>query len=134
MTLYMQRFQSEALTCLAFYLTDLSVSINLPFVEAYHQQQLDALGDLTRRALLERLRHGPLPVGELARKLPVSRPAVSQHLRILKQARLVRDEAIGTRRFYRLDPRGFASLRDYFDNFWEIALEAFKAKVEEDSK
>lgn len=115
-------------------MTELSVSINLPFVDTYHQQQLDALGDLTRRALLERLRHGPLPVGELARKLPVSRPAVSQHLRVLKIAHLVRDEAIGTRRYYRLDPRGFASLRDYFDDFWEVALESFKAKVEEEPK
>ncbi len=103
-------------------------------MDTYHQQQLDALGDLTRRALLERLRHGPLPVGELARKLPVSRPAVSQHLRVLKIAHLVRDEAIGTRRYYRLDPRGFASLRDYFDDFWEVALESFKAKVEEEPK
>ena len=94
--------------------------------------QLDALGDVTRRALLERLRNGPLAVGELARDLPVSRPAVSQHLRVLKQAQLVRDEAVGTRRFYQLDPRGFAAVRSYFDSFWGDALEAFKAKVEEE--
>jgi DNA-binding transcriptional ArsR family regulator len=81
---------------------------------------------------LERLRHKPLPVGELAKGLPVSRPAVSQHLRVLKQAQLVRDEAVGTRRYYRLDPRGFAAVRSYFDNFWGDALEAFKAKVEEE--
>jgi DNA-binding transcriptional ArsR family regulator len=100
-------------------------------VDTYREQQFDAISDLTRRALLERLRTGPLPVGELARDLPISRPAVSQHLRVLKQAQLVRDEAIGTRRYYRLDPRGFASLRSYFDQFWGEALEAFKAKVEE---
>jgi DNA-binding transcriptional ArsR family regulator len=100
-------------------------------VITYQQQQLDALGDVTRRALLERLRRGPQPVGQLARGLPVSRPAVSQHLRVLKEAKLVRDEASGTRRYYRLDPSGFALLRSYLDKFWGEALEAFKAKVEE---
>jgi DNA-binding transcriptional ArsR family regulator len=100
-------------------------------VKTYHQQQLDAFGDITRRALLERLRGGPLPVGELAEGLSVSRPAVSQHLRVLKHAQLVRDEAKGTRRYYRLDPRGFAALRSYLDRFWNEALESFKAKVEE---
>ena len=99
-------------------------------METYNERQLDALGDLTRRALLNRLRRGPLPVGELARDLPVSRPAVSQHLRVLKEAHLVRDEAIGTRRFYRLDPHGFEALRSYFDTLWEDALEAFKAHIE----
>jgi DNA-binding transcriptional ArsR family regulator len=73
-----------------------------------------------------------LPVVELARDLPISRPAVSQHLRVLKQAQLVRDEAVGTRRYYRLDPRGFAAIRSYFDSFWGETLEAFKAKVEEE--
>jgi DNA-binding transcriptional ArsR family regulator len=72
-----------------------------------------------------------MAVGELAKALPVSRPAVSQHLKVLKQAHLVRDEAVGTRRFYRLDPKGFAALRDYFESFWGEALEQFKAKVEE---
>jgi DNA-binding transcriptional ArsR family regulator len=100
-------------------------------VDTYGQQQLDALGDVTRRLLLERLRRGPLPVGELARDLTVSRPAVSQHLRVLKEAKLVRDEAAGTRRYYSLDPKGFAALRSYLDNFWGEALEAFQAKVEE---
>jgi DNA-binding transcriptional ArsR family regulator len=100
-------------------------------VNTYGQQQLDALGDVTRRLLLERLRQGPLPVGELARGLTVSRPAVSQHLRVLKEAKLVRDEAAGTRRYYSLDPKGFAALRSYLDNFWGEALEAFQAKVEE---
>jgi len=96
-----------------------------------YEQQLDALGDFTRRALLEKLRRGPQPVGELARGLTVSRPAVSQHLRVLKEAKLVLDEASGTRRYYRLDPSGFALLRSYLDNFWGEALEAFQKKVEE---
>jgi DNA-binding transcriptional ArsR family regulator len=100
-------------------------------VETYQVRQLDAIGDATRRALLERLRRGPLPVGELSRGLPVSRPAVSQHLRVLKQAHLVQSQAAGTRNYYRLDPRGFAALRSYFDRFWGDALEQFKAKVEE---
>jgi DNA-binding transcriptional ArsR family regulator len=101
-------------------------------VDTYQTRQLDAIGDATRRVLLERLRSGPLPVGELARNLPVSRPAVSQHLRILKQAHLVRSETAGTRNYYRLDPCGFAALRSYLDRFWGEALEAFKAKVEEE--
>jgi DNA-binding transcriptional ArsR family regulator len=100
-------------------------------VNTYQERQFDALGDVTRRALVERLRRGPLPVGELARGLPVSRPAVSQHLRVLKEAKLVRDEASGTRRNYSLDPFCFAMLRKYLDNFWGEALEAFQAKVEE---
>ncbi len=101
-------------------------------MNTYYYRGLDALADPTRRVLLERLRRGPLPVGELARGLPVSRPAVSQHLRVLKQAQLVRDEAAGTRRYYRLDPRGFAALRSYFDSFWGDALEAFKHAVEKE--
>jgi DNA-binding transcriptional ArsR family regulator len=95
-------------------------------------QQFEAVGEPIRRQILERLRRGPLPVGELARGLPVSRPAVSQHLRVLKLAELVRDEAVGTRRFYRLDQRGFEALRSYFDSFWGDALEAFKARIEEE--
>ncbi len=82
--------------------------------------------------LLERLRRGPQPVGVLSEGLPISRPAVSQHLRVLKQAGLVRDEAIGTRRFYRIDPQGLAAMREYLDSFWAEALQAFQAKVEED--
>ena len=84
-----------------------------------------------RRSLLERLRGGPLSVGELARGLPVTRPAISQHLRVLREAKLVRDEAMGTRRIYRIDPHGFTSLRRYLDTFWGDALEAFQKKVEE---
>lgn len=91
-----------------------------------HAQQLDALGDPTRRAILESLLKGPLPVGELARGLPVSRPAVSQHLRILKHAHLVIDRAEGNRRLYALNPAGVEALRAYFDRFWDQALAAYK--------
>ena len=91
---------------------------------------MDALGDPTRRAIFERLAKGPTPVGEIARDLPVSRPAVSQHLKVLKQAGLVIDRAEGTRRLYQLDPRGIDQLRAYFDGFWMQALTAFKEAVE----
>ena len=91
---------------------------------------MDALGDPTRRAIFERLAKGPTAVGELANELPVSRPAVSQHLKVLKQAGLVTDRAAGTRRLYQLDPRGIAELRAYFDTFWMHALTAFKDAVE----
>lgn len=97
----------------------------------YLDAQFEALGDPTRRAILARLRRGPLPVGKLAEDLPVSRPAVSQHLRILKEAKLVIDRADGTRRLYQLDPEGFKAMREYVDQFWSTALAAFKAKVEE---
>jgi DNA-binding transcriptional ArsR family regulator len=100
-------------------------------VNYYQEIQLDALGDATRRAILARLLTGPLPVGELAREFPVSRPAISQHLRLLKQANLVVDRPIGTRRVYQLHPEGFNSLREYFEQFWSLALDSFKKKVEE---
>lgn len=96
-----------------------------------YNEQFEAIGDATRRALLQRLRRGAMPVGELAKGLPVSRPAVSQHLKVLKQARLVREQISGTRHYYSLDPRGLASLRAYFDEFWEVALQSFKNKLEE---
>jgi DNA-binding transcriptional ArsR family regulator len=89
-----------------------------------------ALSDPTRRAIFERLAGGPRSVGELAAELPVSRPAVSQHLKVLKGAGLVDDRAQGTRRLYRVDPGGVAAMRDYLDGFWEQALAAFKAAVE----
>jgi DNA-binding transcriptional ArsR family regulator len=92
---------------------------------------MDALGDRTRRTILERLRSGPLSVGEIADELPVSRPAVSQHLRVLKETGLVTERRDGTRRFYRLDPDGLGEIRDYFDDFWTEALAAFKAAAEE---
>ena len=89
-----------------------------------------ALADPTRRAVFERLREGPRPVGDIARDLPVSRPAVSQHLRVLKDAGLVTERRDGTRRLYRIDPDGLAAVRDYFDDFWNEALAAFKAAAE----
>ena len=89
-----------------------------------------ALGDATRRVLFERPRAGPLSVGELAAELPVSRPAVSQHLKVLKEAGLVSDRPDGARRLYRVEPAGVAAMRDYFDQFWNQALAAFKAAVE----
>lgn len=95
------------------------------------QGQLDALGDPTRRAIVERLFDSPKPVGELARGFPVSRPAISHHLRILKEANLVSDQAVGNRRLYRLNPRGFDLLRDSLDCFWDRALHAFKKKLDE---
>lgn len=91
---------------------------------------LNALADPTRRAVFERLREGPVSVGEIAADLPVSRPAVSQHLKVLKEAGLVRDEADGTRRLYTLDPNGLGELRSWLDRFWDDALQAFKAEVE----
>lgn len=95
-----------------------------------YQEQLTALGDATRRAILERLLDGPLPVGELAREFPMSRPAISQHLIILKRARLVTDRAAGTRRVYAVNPEGIEELRQYFDRFWDKALAAFKLHVD----
>jgi DNA-binding transcriptional ArsR family regulator len=95
-----------------------------------YEGAIGALGDPTRRAIFERLRDGPRAVGEIARELPVSRPAVSQHLRVLKDARLVTERRDGTRRLYRLDPDGLAELRGYFDQFWTAALADFKAAAE----
>jgi DNA-binding transcriptional ArsR family regulator len=92
---------------------------------------MDVLGDPTRRAILERLLKGPVAVGELAREFPVSRPAISQHLRALKQAQLVLDRPAGTRRLYELNPAGIDALRAYFDRFWSHALAAFKRAAEE---
>ena len=91
---------------------------------------MDALGDPTRRAIFERLRSGPLPVVELARGVPVSRPAVSQHLRVLKDAGLVRDRAVGTRRLYEVNPEGYDQVRTWFEDFWTDALDAFKRAAE----
>ena len=91
---------------------------------------MDALGDPTRRTVFDRLRTGPKAVGELAAGLPVSRPAVSQHLRVLRQAGLVTEQRVGTRNVYRADPRGLAELRAYFDDFWSRALDAYKEEVE----
>jgi DNA-binding transcriptional ArsR family regulator len=91
---------------------------------------LKVLGDPTRRAVFERLRRGPASVGEVAADLPVSRPAVSQHLKALKLARLVADRSDGTRRIYYIDPDGLGELRRWLDRFWDDALDAFKKEVE----
>lgn len=93
-------------------------------------QIISALADPTRRAVLETLRNGPRPVGEIARGLPVTRPAVSQHLKILKDAGLVADRSEGTRRIYYIDPKGLGAMRAWLDQFWDAALEGFKAAVE----
>lgn len=95
--------------------------------------QLDALGDPTRRAILALLAEGPTAVGQLAQRLPVSRPAVSQHLRVLKSAGLVADRAEGTRRLYHLDPRGPAGVRAYLERYWSTSLAAFAEAVAEDA-
>ena len=89
-----------------------------------------ALSDPTRRRVFERLSRGPRAVGELADGLPVSRPAVSQHLKVLKEAGLVTDRAEGTRRVYQIDPHGLGQVRAWFDQFWDAALAAFAAEAE----
>jgi DNA-binding transcriptional ArsR family regulator len=91
---------------------------------------LTALADPTRRAVFERLRSGPRGVGEIAATLPVSRPAVSQHLKVLKEAGLVADEPRGTARIYRIHAEGLRELRDWLDGFWDDALANFKAHAE----
>jgi DNA-binding transcriptional ArsR family regulator len=93
-------------------------------------RQLDALGDATRRAILERLLDGPCAVVEIARTLPVSRPAVSQHLKVLKEVGLVTDRAEGTKRLYAIDRAGLAIIREYFDRFWDEALDEFRRAAE----
>jgi DNA-binding transcriptional ArsR family regulator len=97
-----------------------------------YENSFGALGDPTRRRILERLRTGPKPVGVIAAGLSVSRPAVSQHLKILKEAGLVREETRGTRHIYQIDPRGLGPLRAWLDQFWDQALEAFRAETEKE--
>jgi DNA-binding transcriptional ArsR family regulator len=97
-------------------------------------EAIAALADPTRRSVFERLRGGPRPVVEIARGLPVSRPAVSQHLRVLKDAGLVRERREGTRNYYSVDGDAVAELREYFENFWEEALAAFKEQAEKGAK
>lgn len=91
-----------------------------------------ALADPTRRVIFERLSHRPLAVGEIAEKLPVSRPAVSQHLKVLKEAGLVVMRSEGTRNVYAVDPSGIEAMRQYLDRFWGKALNAFKSMVEQE--
>ncbi|HEX2413051.1 MAG TPA: metalloregulator ArsR/SmtB family transcription factor [Solirubrobacteraceae bacterium] len=99
---------------------------------AYQADGFTALGDPTRRAIFERVATRPQAVGELARDLPVSRPAVSQHLKVLKDAGLVLDRRAGNRRIYHLNPEGLAALRDQLDRFWSQALATYKEVVEQD--
>lgn len=94
---------------------------------------LEALGDGTRRKIIELLSSRPRSVGEIARELPVSRPAVSQHLRVLKSAGLVTRRQEGTRNIYQLDPAGVATMRRYLDSLWEAALTQYKATAEKTS-
>lgn len=95
---------------------------------------LSALGDPTRQAIFERLARSPRAVGELAREFPISRPAISQHLKVLKDAGLVTDRRAGNRRIYQLDPEGISALRAYFDQFWNDALAAFKEAAEQSTE
>jgi DNA-binding transcriptional ArsR family regulator len=96
-----------------------------------YQKAFNALGDPTRRAIFERLADGPLAVGEVARELPVSRPAVSQHLRVLRQAGLVSDQRDGAKRLYAIELDGVEAMRSYLDSFWTDALAAFKRAAEQ---
>jgi DNA-binding transcriptional ArsR family regulator len=108
----------------------MSVSENLRLVTTYAEHVLNALGDPTRRSVFERLRGGACSVGEIADGMDVSRPAVSQHLRVLKEARLVVDRAEGTRRLYAVDAQGLEALRRWLDGFWDETLAAFKDAAE----
>jgi DNA-binding transcriptional ArsR family regulator len=102
-------------------------------VLTYEERALDALGDRTRRAVLRRLRSGARSVGEIAEGMEVSRPAVSQHLKVLKAARLVTVHAVGTRRVYAVDTRGIESLRNWLEGFWDQALTAFSTVAEREA-
>ena len=95
-----------------------------------YEMALAALADPTRRRVFEQLRKGPRSVGAIAQTMPVSRPAVSQHLKVLKEAGLVSDKSEGTRRIYHIDPKGLAAIRRWLDQFWDEALSAFQAEVE----
>jgi len=112
-----------------------TVSGNLPFVPAYRDVDAWAtLGDGTRRAILERLAERPRAVGELADELPVSRPAVSQHLKVLKESGLVDEDTVGTRHIYRLNPAGVSALRDQLDTFWNRALAGYETTIDHTPK
>jgi DNA-binding transcriptional ArsR family regulator len=103
-------------------------------VTTYQTDGWTALADPTRREIFERLADRPQAVGELAGELPVSRPAVSQHLKVLKEARLVVDRSAGTRRIYQVNPDGLAALRAYLDHFWDQALAGYRTAVEQRTK
>lgn len=103
-------------------------------MDTYLQAGLDALGDATRMAIFQKLADGPIAVNELARMMPVSRPAVSQHLKVLKDAGLVSDSRAGTRRLYQLNPEGVARLRAHFDQMWTQAMSSFQSVAENQPK
>lgn len=107
----------------------LKVSYYLPLAVAYPSAELLALSSETRARILQRLEGGPMTVGEIAAGLPVSRPAISQHLRVLESAKLVTEEYHGTRHIYRIDPTGLVELRAWLDRFWTHSLDAFAAEV-----
>lgn len=98
-----------------------------------YEAVLEALGDRTRRAIVHRLRAGPSSVGELAAAMPVSRPAISQHLAVLRRSGLVSYSEFGTRNVYRLDPAGLSELRTWLDGFWESALDRYAERVRDDA-
>jgi DNA-binding transcriptional ArsR family regulator len=112
-------------------LDSVMVSCYLPFVQTYPTDPWTALGDPTRRAIFERIAARPSAVVDIAKKLPISRPAVSQHLKVLKDAGLVVDRAAGTRRVYSVNPKGVGALRADLDRFWSAALKEFKRVVEQ---
>jgi len=99
-----------------------------------YSNALAALADPTRRQVFEQLRAGPKAVGRIAARMPVSRPAVSQHLKVLREAGLVREERRGTRHIYAIDPAGLGALRRWLDGFWDRALDAFQAEIEAQAK
>jgi DNA-binding transcriptional ArsR family regulator len=112
-----------------------SVSLDLPSVVTYEAADAwAALADGTRRAIFKRLAAGPMAVGALAHGLPVSRPAVSQHLKVLKRAGLVADRAVGTRRIYQVNPEGVEALRSELDVFWGKALDAYRLITDEEGE
>jgi DNA-binding transcriptional ArsR family regulator len=98
------------------------------------QKAFDALGDATRRSIFEKLQHGPLAVVQIAEGLPVSRPAVSQHLKVLREAKLISINSRGTRNIYRVEKEGIIAIRNYLDRFWNEALENFKRLAEQTEK
>ena len=101
---------------------------------ANHSAALSALAEPMRATIIERLAQRPMPVNELAADLPISRPAVSQHLKILKDAALVRDRAEGTRRVYSIDPKGLGQIRQWLDRHWDRALAAYQQEVEREEE
>jgi DNA-binding transcriptional ArsR family regulator len=120
---------------LSIALTPSFVSHSLRFVDAYQGDSgWEALGDPTRRAIVACLAERPRAVGQLAEQLPISRPAVSQHLKVLKDAGLVTDHAEGTRRVYRLNPAGLAALRDQLETFWNRALDGYQDVVDQSTE